>query len=442
MRTNGTPNESAAIASSHRQKKTWLTIVTVLAALVVFGTITALTMPASTMSVSDIATPETAAAETTEGPETPAAAAVNTAAEETPVLPATPETAQGIAVEQAAAEAAALPKSAQIPEGYTVQRTVRDEENGFAVTVYAPEGVIPEDATLSATLLTEDEEEYQKAEQALADQNLLPAEGAESDEAGVAALSAEGDEAGETDVAQSTSYGFAALDIHFEDADGNEVEPNGDVFVTIDAIGLLPEDADPASVTVQHHAEQPATDAETDGENAEPAVTVETVADAADETEGVVEVTPAEEAETNGISTLPAPEGAPATEVQVAFTVDGFSIFTITWHGDWDIRLPVYCVDENGTEIGGGLASLNVPGNNNSLSINANNAPKIDGYQFEKAVVADDTDGIATGNNVSRVRAREDQRDWYWQYRSTSNGKWNTQNHHREIHRTAEHQRF
>ena len=43
--------------------------------------------------------------------------------------------------------------------------------------------------------------------------------------------------------------------------------------------GLLPEDADPETVTVQHHAEQANGD-----------VTVETVADAADATDGVVEV--------------------------------------------------------------------------------------------------------------------------------------------------------
>lgn len=299
MRTNGTPNESAVIASSHRQKKTWLTIVTVLAALIVFGTITALTMPASTMSVSDIATPETAAAETTEEPETPAAEA---AAEETPVLLATPETAQGIAAEQAATEAASLPQSAQIPEGYTVQRTVRDEENGFAVTVYAPEGVIPEDATLSATLLDQDDEAYQQAGQALAEE------------------------------ANGGDYGFAALDIHFVDADGNEVEPNGDVFVTIDAIGLLPEDADPASVTVQHHEESDDT------------VTVKPVADTADETEGVVEVTPAEEAETNGTNTL-----------QAAFEVDRFSTFTISWQlSNYNSQsVQVYYVDQDGNQING-----------------------------------------------------------------------------------------
>lgn len=277
------PNETA-FASSHRQKKTWLTVLAVLAVLVVFATVAALTMPASAMTAP--ATPETAAIGETAAPESSALPQDNAAPS---------DTAQSDTVtEQAEAETAALPTAAQVPEDYTVQRTVRDQENGFAVTVYAPEGVIPEGAALSATLLTEGDEAYRQAEQALAE---------------------------ETD---GSGYGFAALDIHLEDADGNEVEPNGDVFVSIDAAGLIPEDVDPESVTVQHHEEQPA---DADGT----AVTVETVADAADETEGVVEVTPAEEAENNSTSTLQAPEDAPATEVQAAFTVDGFSTFTITY---------------------------------------------------------------------------------------------------------------
>lgn len=281
------PNETTAFASSHRQKKTWLTVLAVLAVLVVFATIAALTMPARAMTAP--ATPETAATGETAAPEND----VLTQGDAAPF-----DTAQSDTVtEQTAAETAALPAAAQVPEGYTVQRTVRDEENGFAVTVYAPEGVIPEDAALSATLLTEGDEAYQQAEQALAE---------------------------ETD---GTDYGFAALDIHLEDADGNEVEPNGDVFVSIDAIGLLPDDADPDSVTVQHHAEAAA-------EAAGTAVTVETVADAADETDGVVEVTPAADAGETA-TTLEAPEGEPATEIQAAFTVDGFSTFTITYTYHW-----------------------------------------------------------------------------------------------------------
>lgn len=317
MRTNGMPNETA-FASSHRQKKTWLTALAVLAVLVVFATVAALTMPASAMTGQGGSTPETAEI----------AATGETA---TPAPTEAPESVQ--AQEQAQADTAALPTGVQVPEGYTDKRTVRDEENGFAVTVYAPEGVIPADATLHATLLPTDSEEYKQAGEQLAEQtDLLPADG-------VATLSQDSETADGTEQDAAPSVGYAALDIHFEDADGNEIEPNGEVFVTIDAAGLIPEDADPDSVTVQHHAE---TSAEAEANDAEPQETpeikVETVADTAPAEEGVegaVAVTTpdaATEAATEE-ATVTAPEGKPETEVQVAFAVDGFSMFTITWSG-------------------------------------------------------------------------------------------------------------
>ena len=309
------PNETA-FASSHRQKKTWLTALAVLAVLVVFATVAALTMPASAMTGQGGSTPETAEI----------AATGETA---TPAPTEAPESVQ--AQEQAQADTAALPTGVQVPEGYTDKRTVRDEENGFAVTVYAPEGVIPADATLHAMLLPTDSEEYKQAGEQLAEQtDLLPADG-------VATLSQDSETADGTEQDAAPSVGYAALDIHFEDADGNEIEPNGEVFVTIDAAGLIPEDADPDSVTVQHHAE---TSAEAEANDAEPQETpeikVETVADTAPAEEGVegaVAVTTpdaATEAATEE-ATVTAPEGKPETEVQVAFAVDGFSMFTITW---------------------------------------------------------------------------------------------------------------
>ena len=311
------PNETA-FASSHRQKKTWLTALAVLAVLVVFATVAALTMPASAMTGQGGSTPETAEI----------AATGETA---TPAPTEAPESVQ--AQEQAQADTAALPTGVQVPEGYTDKRTVRDEENGFAVTVYAPEGVIPADATLHAMLLPTDSEEYKQAGEQLAEQtDLLPADG-------VATLSQDSETADGTEQDAAPSVGYAALDIHFEDADGNEIEPNGEVFVTIDAAGLIPEDADPDSVTVQHHAE---TSAEAEANDAEPQETpeikVETVADTAPAEEGVegaVAVTTpdaATEAATEE-ATVTAPEGKPETEVQVAFAVDGFSMFTITWSG-------------------------------------------------------------------------------------------------------------
>lgn len=270
---NGIPRGTGAYASAHRQKRRWFAVLGVLAALVVFVTVYALMTPAATLTA-DGAEETTEEVMETDGEEvaTDEEAEVEQASvttEEAEVAETVAETGDVVVEDEAeTVAAAALPDGAQVPDGYTEQYSFQDEANGVAVTVYAPEGVVPEGATLSVALLSEDDAAYAEAEEALA---------ADDD------------------------YGFAALDIHFE-VDGEEVEPSGDVYVVIDAEGLLPEDVDPESVTVQHHAES-------DG-----SVTVETVADVADETDGVVAV-------------------ADDTTVQAAFEVSGFSTFTVSWNG-------------------------------------------------------------------------------------------------------------
>lgn len=378
------PNETA-FASSHRQKKTWLTVLAVLAAVVAFATVAALTMPASAMTGQDTATPETAATA------------------ETAATPAPTEASESVqAQEQAQADTAALPTGVQVPDGYTDKRTVRDEENGFAVTVYAPEGVIPADATLSAKLLPTDSEEYKQAGEQLAEQtDLLPAP-APSNEATALSLDGETDgaEAGET-----PSVGYAALDIHFEDADGNEIEPNGEVFVAIDAAGLIPEDADPESVTVQHHAETPDV----------PEVDVQTVADTAPAEEGVegaVAVTTPDAATetTTDDATVTAPEGKPETEVQAAFEVDGFSTFTITWDidGHYNPSVTVHYVDQSGNEIQGKQTGKVTVSNNQWVNL-GNYADEIEGYTYQGAHL-----NSYNGTEAKWVKYNSNRSGWYY----------------------------
>lgn len=313
------PRRVSAYTSAHRQKRRWASVLSVLAALVVFVTVYALTVPAATMT----------------------------------------------------RDLAALPEGAQVPEGYTHIQTARDEANGFAVTVYAPEGAVPEGATLKADLIAEDTDAYAEAEQAVAASQ--PAE-----------QSAEGEEAqlaeGEKD------YGFAALDIRFEDADGNEVEPAGDVYVSIDAAGLLPEDADPESVTVQHLAED-----ETGA-----VTSVDTVAAVAED----------------------------ANTVQAAFAVDGFSTFTISWSSDPESEqdnetyydtLLVQRINEQGTGIGDDFV---VEGSEEEQLIvdDIAEAHPVEGYVFERAVIAHspqealnetrDVTAITNTNRMWQVRQR------------------------------------
>ena len=278
-------------------------------------------------------------------------------------------------------ETAALPQGAEVPANYTQPYTFHDEENGFTVTVWAPEGAFNEEVTLKAKLLDETDSAYAEAKQELDEK------AAEEP----ALLSEDG---------ETPDYGFAALDIHFEDAAGEEIEPQGEVYVAIDADKLLPEDADPDSVMVQHHAEDEKTQE----------VTVETVADTADETDGKIETTAASDDTAN---------------VQAAFEVQSFSTFTITWDEQWRNGITVHCVDEDGHEIGNGL-----PGIDRSQTITMSEiAPKISGYTYERAVIAYSVNSVNwLDRGTEFVQLRYDQNESYpyrgrWKYR-TKNNEW------------------
>lgn len=120
------------------------------------------------------------------------------------------------------------------------------------VHVYSGKNVLPEEAELRVTELTEDDEEtadkFQEAKDAL-------------------------DEAGK-------KYdGLKVYDVSFFDETGEEIEPDGDVLVSMEwKPGALPENADLNTLTVQHLAETK------DG------IVVETVAATDDEADGNVAV--------------------------------------------------------------------------------------------------------------------------------------------------------
>ena len=175
-------------------------------------------------------------------------------------------------------------------EAVTEQTVSVQDENGTTVanvTVEAAEGVIPEGAKLVAELLT-----GEKADKAAAELN----------EAGV-----------EYD-------GYMALDIHLENDNGEEVEPNGEVCVVMVAPAALPEEADPTTVAVQHHEEQ-----------ADGTVKVEEVASAADT--AALAAAPATLSLTEDSSAeTPAPTvTTDNSQVTADFTVESFSGFTVTW---------------------------------------------------------------------------------------------------------------
>ena len=242
---------------------------------------------------------------------------------------ATPETANEPAATSRSVGEMATPETSK-EEGSSADpsanpaRTAEAKVEGTdaSVQVDIPAGSLPEDATLTAALI-----------------------GSSTDNAEAVA-----DVAAELDEAQVDYDGFVALDISFKDAEGNEVEPRQPVSVSFTLpAALLPADADPATLEVQHLEENEA------GEVTD----VVPVADAADETEGTVTV----EAPVATLSAAPAPEADETAampenaEVTAEFTVDGFSSFVITWnennqhlHGD-SHSVSFSIVDTDGNEL-------------------------------------------------------------------------------------------
>lgn len=142
-------------------------------------------------------------------------------------------------------------------------------EDGVKVSVGAPQGALPDGATLHVDPVTSDEDV-----QAVTD---------------------------ELDEAEVSYDGIAAFDVYFTDADGNEVEPSEPVDVRFELPeGAVPEGAE--DLAVHHLAEAE------DGTISD----VEAVADDADATEGTVAV-------------------QDDATVDAEFTVSDFSVFTVAW---------------------------------------------------------------------------------------------------------------
>lgn len=142
-------------------------------------------------------------------------------------------------------------------------------EDGAKVSVGAPQGALPDGATLHVDPVTSDEDV-----QAVTD---------------------------ELDAAAVSYDGFAAFDVYFTDTDGNEVEPTEAVNVRFDLPkGTVPEGAE--GIAVHHLAEAE------DGTVSE----VKAVADDADATEGAIAV------------------GDDET-VTAEFESDAFSVYAVAW---------------------------------------------------------------------------------------------------------------
>lgn len=170
--------------------------------------------------------------------------------------------------------------------------------------------------------------------------------------------------------------GLLALDVGFE-ADGQEVEPNGSVDVQFElGAGLLPEDADADTLAVQHLTD---------------AGKVETVADV-----GSVAVQ--------------------NEKINADFTVDSFSTFTITYHGN---NITVHRVDNTGKELTAG-STVDKEGYTTWTAVSTY-ADEIDGYEYVGAHV-----GSYTGTTITKIRYNKD-KGWQYQTGSAQTGKFNGQ---------------
>ena len=168
--------------------------------------------------------------------------------------------------------------------------------------------------------------------------------------------------------------GFLAYDISFVDEDGNKVEPNGEVKVSMEykkaaaPEGLDAEDTKAADVTVMHFEE-----------------------DAEGQVKEVVDM-----AEQNKVEAVETTDAAKVTKAE--FKTESFSTFTITWVWSDSQRevLPVNVVDEAGNSIGSNQSiTLKRSGDYLDRSVSSF-APQISGYQFVKAVINDQTTAISS----------------------------------------------
>ena len=312
-------------------------VLSVLLALCLAGS-----LASTAWAAGDQATPETAEADTS-------AVVLNEEEEQQDETAASQEETSGEEQEPADQEEELQADAASYP-AQEFETTV--ESSDVTVSVSAPEGALPEDVTLTASLVGSSED--------AADDQAVADVAAELSDAGV-----------EYD-------GFVALDISFVDAGGAKVEPLQPVAVNFSLPSeMLPEDADPESLTVQHLAED-----ETGAVEA-----VETVADAADATDGTIAVDAAPAVLAAAPEEAPMPQDA---EITAEFEVEGFSTFTLTWsaryaNGTTKKDFTIHTYLENGTSLNAAPDNFTVGVANEYIFTADNPTLEIPGYELVRA---------------------------------------------------------
>lgn len=187
-----------------------------------------------------------------------------------------------------------LPEGANVPVGYAEHYNFIDSDNRFAVMVFAPKGALPKDVVLSAKQFDTESKEYAAAGQALVN---------------------------------TKHDGFVAMELRFL-LNGEEVEPEGSVYVCVNIMGALSETADPESLAVQQLLDSQ--NAALSGQGYISENMTGTVVDAV-EMSGSVQILDDSDA------------------VAAAFEVNSSSMFTVTWQEAY--KLILHYVDAEGNEI-------------------------------------------------------------------------------------------
>ena len=211
--------------------------------------------------------------------------------------------------------------------------------------------------------------------------------------------------------AQGEEYdilGFLAYDITFVDENGDKLEPNGSVSVSMDyKEAAIPEEvktareagAEVADVTLMHLEE-----------NSDGAV------------KDVVDMVADESQEANVQTTE-------ATEVEAAeFVTESFSVFTLTWRGRSASALTIQAVDTEGISIGKPGTTENISKKEETVTAIAGNQCRIAGYTFLKATL----NGV-DGTEIKRLKCEEKghiYKTYTWYYNTSENGYggWQTVN--------------
>ena len=177
-----------------------------------------------------------------------------------------------------------LPAEDEEDEEYELPPFIAEAAN-FEVTAVTTNKAFDVPVSLVASVIPEDDSAFKEAEDALTESGKL-------------------------------YDGMLALDIHFEDENKNEVEPNRPVSISFKVKkAAIEEVTDDTTLIVPETVEVNHITSDESGETV-----AETVADFADNTDGNV-----------AVSTSYTSDGESVEQIDASFEVDGFSTFVITW---------------------------------------------------------------------------------------------------------------